>query len=239
MSRLFLVRHGQASFLEANYDRLSPKGEDQARMLGEYWARHNTVLDRVYSGPRVRQAESARLAGQTYAASGLNWPQPTVMTEFDEFQAEAVMERSLPGLVERDSAIRKIHETFKAADSREQQFKLFQRLFEIVIGQWVAGEIVLPDIEPWPVFCTRVSEGLTKIAAHGDSDQNVAVFSSGGPVGIAMQRALGLTPQAALRTAWMVRNGAYSEFLFSGDRFTLSAYNCCPHLTDPAFLTYR
>src|SRR5258708_14971198 len=186
MSRLFLVRHGQASFLEANYDRLATKGEEQARMLGEYWARHHTVLDRVYSGPRVRQAESARLAGQTYAASGLNWPQPTVMTEFDEFQAEAVMERSLPGLVERDSAIRKIHETFKAADSREQQFKLFQRLFEIVIGQWVAGEIVLPDIEPWPVVCTRVSEGLTQIAPNGAPAQNAAVFRSGGPDEITM-----------------------------------------------------
>src|SRR5258708_19794914 len=109
----------------------------------------------------------------------------------------------------------------------------------MVIGQWVAGESVLLDIEPWPVFCTRVSEGLTKIAANGDSDQNVAVFSSGGPVGIAMQRALGLTPQAALRTPWMVRNGAYSAFLFSCDRFTLSPSNFSPHLTDPAFLTYR
>ena len=208
-------------------------------MLGAYWAKHNTVLDRVYSGPRIRQAESARLAGEAYGAAGLKWPQPTVMPEFDEFKAEAVMERSLPGLVERDPLVRKIHETFKTSDSREQQFKLFQQLFEIVIGQRVDGEIVLPDIEPWPVFCSRVSEGLTKIAANGDSDQNVAVFSSGGPVGIAMQRALGLTPQATLRTAWMVRNGAYSEFLFSGDRFTLSAYNCCPHLTDPGFLTYR
>src|SRR5258708_28373660 len=167
MSRLFLVRHGQASVLEANYDRLSPKGEDQARMLAEYWARHNTVLDRVYSGPRVRQAESARLAGETYAAAGLKWPQPTVMHEFDEFQAEAVMERSLPGLVERDPEIRKIYETFKAADSREQQFRLFQRRFEIVIGQWGDGEIVLSHIEPWPVFCTRVLAGLTQMLTNG------------------------------------------------------------------------
>src|SRR5258708_21433319 len=100
-------------------------------MLGEYGARHNTVLDRVYSGPRVRQAESARLAGETYAASGLNWPQPAVMPEFDEFQAEAVMERSLPGLVERDSAIRKMHAAFKAAYSRAQHVRRLQRTFEI------------------------------------------------------------------------------------------------------------
>ncbi len=38
MSSLFLVRHGQASFLERNYDKLSAKGEEQARILGRYWA---------------------------------------------------------------------------------------------------------------------------------------------------------------------------------------------------------
>src|SRR5260370_30534344 len=108
-------------------------------MLGAYWAKHNTVLDRVYSGPRVRQAESARLAGETYAAAGLKWPQPTVMHEFDEFQAEAVMERSLPGLVERDPEIRNIYETFKPPSSTYQQFTFFHPLFDIVFRQCVAG----------------------------------------------------------------------------------------------------
>src|ERR1700756_1497898 len=60
MSTLFLVRHGQASFLERNYDKLSTKGETQARMLGEYWAGLNLQFDCVYSGPRVRQRETAR-----------------------------------------------------------------------------------------------------------------------------------------------------------------------------------
>jgi hypothetical protein len=38
---------------------------------------------------------------------------------------------------------------------------------------------------------------------------------------------------------WMSRNCSYSEFLFSGERFTLSAFNAFPHLDDPALLTYR
>jgi broad specificity phosphatase PhoE len=95
MSRLFLVRHGQASFLERNYDKLSPKGEEQARILGEYWAGLNLAFDRVYSGPRVRQRETARIAGEAYKAAGMPWPEQTVLQEFDEFQAEAVMERRM------------------------------------------------------------------------------------------------------------------------------------------------
>ena len=66
MSSLFLVRHGQASFLERNYDKLSPKGEAQSRMLGDYWAGLKLSFDRVYSGPRVRQRETARLVGDAY-----------------------------------------------------------------------------------------------------------------------------------------------------------------------------
>jgi broad specificity phosphatase PhoE len=37
MSTLILVRHGQASAFEDNYDRLSSLGERQARLLGESW----------------------------------------------------------------------------------------------------------------------------------------------------------------------------------------------------------
>ena len=71
MSSLFLVRHGQASFLERNYDKLSAKGEEQSRILGRYWAGLKIGFDRVYSGPRVRQRETARIVGETYQAAGL------------------------------------------------------------------------------------------------------------------------------------------------------------------------
>ena len=37
MSTLYLIRHGQASYGEADYDRLSPRGIEQARAIGR-WA---------------------------------------------------------------------------------------------------------------------------------------------------------------------------------------------------------
>ena len=49
MGRLLLVRHAQASFLSQNYDQLSPRGETQARLLGEYWVKQNVVFDRVFA----------------------------------------------------------------------------------------------------------------------------------------------------------------------------------------------
>ncbi len=239
MSRLFLVRHGQASFLERNYDKLSAKGETQSRMLGEYWAGLNLRFDRVYSGPRVRQQETARIAGQAFQAAGQPWPEPIVINAFDEFQAELVMERALPSLVEQDAGIRQMHQAFQNARTRPEQFKTFQQIFEVVIGRWAEGRLSVEGIEPWPDFCLRVQKGLEQLSLNGNGGEQIALFSSGGPVGVAMQRALDLSTEATLKAAWMVRNCAFSEFLFSADRFTLSAYNATPHFTDTEFITYR
>src|SRR5947209_5528412 len=133
MSRLILVRHGQASFLERNYDKLSQKGELQSRILGEYWAGLKLRFDRAYSGPRVRQRETARIAGEAYKTAGLPWPQPVVLESFNEFQAETVMERCLPELIESDPEICRMNQAFRNATTRPEQFKTFQRMFEVVI----------------------------------------------------------------------------------------------------------
>ncbi len=50
MSRLFLIRHGQASFLSDNYDQLSETGESQAQALGEELTADNIVFDAVFCG---------------------------------------------------------------------------------------------------------------------------------------------------------------------------------------------
>ncbi len=239
MSSLFLVRHGQASFLERDYDKLSAKGEQQSRMLGEYWAGLKLGFDQVYSGPKIRQRETARLVGEAYKSAGLPWPEAAVLPEFDEFQAEIVMERSLPALIESDSDIQRMHQAFKGAQTRPEQFKTFQRIFEVVIGRWADGKLPLDGIEPWADFSARVQRGLARFPANGKCGQRIAIFSSGGPVGVAMQLALDLSTEATLKAAWMVRNCSYSEFLFSAGRFTLSSYNATPHFTDPEFLTHR
>ena len=239
MSRLFLVRHAQASFLQPNYDKLSPTGETQARLLGQYWARHNVVFDRVCSGARVRQERTAQIVGEACRDAGVGFPEPVVMKEFDEYAGDAVLEQSLPRLLQSNSRIRELHRAFQSSANSIERLKNFQRMFETVIGKWVGGEIPLPDVESWSEFCARVNRGLEQLIIVGGRGELVAIFCSGGPISVAMQRALNLSPQDTLRVAWMVRNCSYSEFLCSGERFTLSTFNSFPHLDDAALLTYR
>src|SRR5260370_9075900 len=115
MGILFLVRYAQASFLEQNYDKLSALGEGQGCHLGEYWARRQIVFDRVCAGPCVRQKDTLRFVSNAYSKASLKFPDLLVLPEFDEYQGEAVLEHSLPQLMENDHSIRALHAPFQCS----------------------------------------------------------------------------------------------------------------------------
>ena len=239
MGILFLVRHAQASFLEQNYDKLSKLGEAQAHLLGEYWTQRNIVFDRACVGPCVRQKDTIELVSAVYNQAGLKFPKPLVLPEFDEYQAEAVLERSLPGLLEVNQGIRDLHAAFQSSSDSAGRRVTFQKLLEAVVGEWVHGAICPPGVETWLQFCSRVNSGLAKFLSAGGHGERVAIFTSGGPIAVAMQRALQLSPESTLQVSWMSRNCSWSEFLYTAQRFTLSAFNVHGHINDPAMLTYR
>jgi broad specificity phosphatase PhoE len=239
MGRVFLVRHAQASFLEPNYDKLSATGEAQARILGEYWARHKVVFDRVCTGPRVRHRDTENAVREIYTENGLNFPESVVFEEFDEFQGDVVLEKSLPHLCKANSHICALDAAVKTANSPPQRRRNFQKLFETVVTMWVKGQLTVDGVESWDAFIARVNRGLSQFLASTNKNETNAIFTSGGPVAVSVQRALHLSPGDTLQVAWMPRNCSYSEFLFSGDRFTLSTFNSFQHLDDPALLTYR
>jgi broad specificity phosphatase PhoE len=239
MGRLFLVRHAQASFLSDNYDRLSTLGETQARLLGEHWVKRGIVFDRACTGPAMRHRQTAQSVAGIFRKTGLNFPEPMILREFDELQGEAVLARSLPSLLAHNRKISGMQDAFQNSGTQQEKRANFQRLFEAVISLWVEGKIAPDGVESWPEFCTRVNRGLSDLLEDAKSGEVTVVFSSGGPIGVAMQRALHLSAQDTLRVAWMPRNCSFSEFLFSKDRFMVSSFNSFPHLDRDSLLTYR
>lgn len=239
MGRLLLIRHAQASFLDQNYDKLSATGEAQALRLGQYWVRQKMVFDRVCSGPRVRQRDTARIVAKVYGDAGLFFPEPVVMPEFDEYQGDAVLEQGLPILLESNNEVRELYREFQDSISPAQRLSNFEKMFQMVITKWVEGEVVLPAVESWAEFCARGDRGLSQCMSENGRGQQLAIFCSAGLLGVAMRRAFHLSAQDTLRATWMVRNCSHSEFLYSNDRFTLSTFNAFPHLDDMSLLTYR
>ena len=58
MAQFHLIRHGQASFGAANYDKLSQLGHQQARWLGEYYRVRGETFDALVTGDLVRHVET-------------------------------------------------------------------------------------------------------------------------------------------------------------------------------------
>lgn len=80
MTEIYLVRHGQASFGQDNYDVLSELGQQQARWLGEWIAQQPVEFDAIYSGTLERQRHTLE-----YISAGIASARRTQMAEFDEF----------------------------------------------------------------------------------------------------------------------------------------------------------
>jgi broad specificity phosphatase PhoE len=233
MGTLLLVRHGQASAFEDNYDRLSPLGERQAGLLGERWRRQGVRPDRVFSGPRVRQRRTAEIAAEV---GGL--PAPVVLEELDEMGVEPLFKELMPDLFARHAHLAALGDALLAADGDADRGRSIARLFEAVLLLWVEGRASAPEVEPWPAFRARVARALDAVLADARG-QSVAVFTSAGPVAAAVQRALGTGDEQAVRLAFQVRNSSFSEFLFSDKRFSLASFNQTPHLEEASLVTVR
>ena len=66
MGEIILVRHGQANSAartEEDYDRLSPLGWEQARLLGQWMEAHAYAFDHILSGTLRRHRETAEGMG--------------------------------------------------------------------------------------------------------------------------------------------------------------------------------
>ncbi len=239
MALLTLVRHGQASFLQSNYDRLSELGERQSRTFGEYWLESGATFDQVYHGPACRHARTGEIVADVYRKAGRPWPEPVTLSELDEYPGIEVMRTFLPGLMEKHEDIRALEAEFRKAGDRSAAFRTYDKLFQRITRMWVDRVLDSPEVETWKDFCERVDRGVQTIRDGAPKNGRLVVFTSGGVIAATVRKALDLAAQRTLELSWTSRNASYTEFLFSPERFSLSSFNNHPHLETEELLTYR
>lgn len=232
MSVMYLVRHGQAGRPGEPYDKLSPLGIRQAKVLGEYWLTNGFEFDEVYRGTLKRQRLTEEAVGEIYREMGKHWPEAEVLEGLNEYSADEVMKHMIPELRQRNDSVRRLVEAHEAGETDVERMKNFQRLFEAVMRFWVSGEHGEPMFEPWSDFSDRVRRSMRHIMEKGGSGRRVAVFSSGGPIGVMVQSVLGAPDHSAMELNWRVRNCSLTELVFSQTRVSLESFNTQPHLTD-------
>jgi len=238
MSVLTLLRHGQATAFQKDSDLLTETGESQARKLAAFWLRNQVSFDEVYTGTLVRHIRTEQIVARLYKDAGAPWPTVTVLPGFNEYDAVGVLTRLVPVLAARDERFAALVQAFEIARDTPERNRPFQRMFEGAMLAWARGQVAADGVEPWTAFRARVRQALQRLM-HGPPNRKVVVFTSGGPIGLSVQTALQAPDRTFLDLNWRIRNCSLTEFVFSGDRFTLDSFNGIPHLDDASLWTYR
>ena len=215
MPILILVRHGQASFGQTNYDKLSDLGHEQAVALGASLAARGILPDAWACGTMVRQAET--LAG---IQRGLGVPPTkdhTVHSGLNEYDFTGLLnarfaDKDAPEGIHTD---RKVH---------------FRNLRETV-SDWKRDQITAPP-EMWAEFCDQTSAALTDVMAHKNAKITLAV-SSGGAIAQMVARVLGAPNTTQIELQLQIKNASMTTIVYSASKGVayLNAFNETPFVT--------
>ncbi|MDF3416498.1 histidine phosphatase family protein [Sulfitobacter sp. M57] len=208
MSELLVIRHGQASFGQDNYDVLSDLGHAQSQAVGALLRQVGWVPDRLVTGTLKRQRDTMSSMGFTQA--------PEEHAGFNEYDfgdlLQARFKGDVPELVKGD---RKTH--FRAL--RETVFEWQDAAFD-------------GASETYAEFIMRVD--AARRFACDTKAKRVLVVSSGGVIGQMTAMALGADKRHMMELNLQVKNTAMTRFMFSGGRFGLHEFNATPHFMTPS-----
>ena len=241
MSRIFLVRHGQAGTREA-YDALSEIGRRQARSLGEYLISEKICFGAAYSGALVRQRETAEEVRAVYREAGAHFPEIEKEPDWNEFDLAQVYSSLAPLLCAEDPEFARDYEELAAqarAAIETPEASVNRRWLPCdikVVKAWMTGRHAYEG-ESWRAFRERVAGCRLKMTLP-DRDQDIVVFTSATPIGIWAALAMEIHDERAMRLAGVLYNASCTLLRLQGHDLRLHSFNAIQHL-DPELRTYR
>ena len=234
MGQVLLVRHAQAHFGSDDYDRLSDRGREQSRLLGEWLAARERRFDCAVTGSLKRHAETARACLERMPAA-LRPGEQRADPGFDEYDADAVVLCRHPEFA--DSSALRGH-----IRASENPRRTFQEMFLAAMTRWMCGEHDADYRESWQAFGARCVAALRRITDDATPSRRSIVFTSGGPIAAICQHVLGLDPRRTLEVNSVLVNCATTGLLYQPGQVSLSYLNNFAHLEqagDSSMVTYR
>jgi len=250
VSRLYLIRHGQAG-TRHNYDVLSDLGREQARRLGDYLAAQNVVFSAVVSGGLARQRQTAEEVCAAYLRAGVATPDIVVAPGWNEFDLFAVFRDLAPQLAAEDPEFARdyqalLQEMSRAMSQARQEESLTDtrraspdelRCAIAVVRAW-AEDRLRHSSETWPAFRERITGCLDMVAGYRPGEA-VAVFTSATPIAVWVGLAMGVRDGSLLRQAGVAYNTGITTLRVRERDLTLFSFNNVPHLPEPRLRTFR
>jgi broad specificity phosphatase PhoE len=217
---LILVRHGQASLGEADYDRLSPLGHRQSRLVaGRLGRLGQTALVR---GEHLRHR-------QTAAALAADESVVEIEPGLNEYSVQPLLQAAAA-----DAGRLGLQLPPPEAQADPRAFlDVFLALFPAVLDAWQNGQIHCAHNGSWAAFSARVTDAGQRLIERAERQQCVIAFTSAGVISTLtaalLDRDLGW--QRQLNVA--LYNASVTELRYGGGKWHASASNCVEHLPEP------
>jgi broad specificity phosphatase PhoE len=235
VASIFLIRHAQASFGTTNYDRLSPLGVQQARILGEFLSATGGPITRIVTGSLRRQRDTAAQIATKLRERRAASPEVGVDSRLDELNIDDHIARIATTLADPGAEI--------AADLAEAKTSSrgYQKIIRRVFTQW---QLLSQQSEPetWPAFKARAREVMGGMMARNGHGESTVAVSSGALIATITQYVLGLPDSAAYGLFEAMKNCSITHFVHSSERISLSSFNDTTYLVAlgaTSLITYR
>ena len=111
--------------------------------------------------------------------------------------------------------------------------RAFQQFFESAISRWVSGAHDHEYEESWPEFHSRCGGALDRLVQQLGRGKTALVFTSGGFIGVTVQRLLNLTKEQAFGFNWHIANASLTKLLYGSRGIALQSFNEHGHLEAP------
>ncbi|TCM66421.1 broad specificity phosphatase PhoE [Acinetobacter calcoaceticus] len=209
MTTIYLIRHGQASFGQKNYDQLSKNGELQAEVLGQYLKQLLNEQPYVVAGAMQRHQHTAQLAvAQCF-------PDVDIQTNADwnEFNHEQIFAQydvrfSQPELIKQE------------LQNAENAEVYLTEVFNAAMQRWTGGEYHHEYEESWPSFKQRINQALITLledlARH--KPRYALVFTSGGVISSLVGQLLELSLAKTFDLSWAIANASMTTLKMSHEQ---------------------
>lgn len=236
MRHIYFIRHGQASFEADDYDQLSLLGEEQARLLGDWFVRCGLRPQQIVTGSNRRHRQTAQHCLQQLPSATTDFPESewTIDAGFDEFNHEEVLLKHHPEFADFTALKRSLSD-------HPQPRRAFQQMFSAAVNRWISGEH--DDYrETWTQFQQRCRLALQRLLEATDEQDNYWIFTSGGTISVLLQEVLGISDQRIFDLNSSLLNSGVSKIQAGSSRISLNYLNNTAHLEihqRPELLSYR
>ncbi|MBC2712197.1 MAG: histidine phosphatase family protein [Desulfosarcina sp.] len=233
MIEIYLIRHGQASFGQPAYDRLSLLGERQAELLGMHFYKNGIRFDAVYSGALRRHVQTATIAMNQVNGDGpLNI---IIDADFNELDSSDQMMNHLYAVIQEDPTLseqmKQIHTDHGA----------IRRIFDIAEKTEMMPGDETVRMRLVQQFKDRIGGAIDNLVRKVGDNKKVVVFTSGGPTAVALRQTLDTSREHTIRLGWELRNTSITVLRHDQEQLWLVLFNCVAHLeaqNDPDLITY-